>query len=666
MPKRKLTMNSLNSFYHARYLVVLSMALASVGATAQSITPSAMPSSRVAIFAGPDDTFLALRDASRRDNAPFANALADRIPNYTIASYTDYYRLKPRLRDATPMEIRDFLGRNEGSAIADRMRNDWLLELGKARNWALFDEQYPLYVLNDDTQVKCYALLSKALKGQQVGTEARGLLHSTQNYGEACPTLIATLLQNSQFSAADGWALMRDAAEAGNTANARRIASQMQVPESLVQQAIERAPVTLARGPGNLPEMRETFIIALGRAARANVQTAVAALQGASERLSAAERALGWAQIALQASLKLAPEAVQYWRQAQGAPLSLEAYQWQVRSALRAGDWKLVKTAIEAMPPSLRSDNAWVYWYGRALQVEGRTQDAQLQFLSLSATPGFYGQLALEELGQKIVLPPPIAALSREEVAAMAQNPGFRRAMKFFDLNLRFEGYREWNWELRRMNERQLLAAAEFARQNNLLDRMVNTSDRTQVAVDFTQRFPAPHADVMRANTTSLDLDIAWVYGLIRQESRFIMNARSQVGASGLMQLMPATASWVARKIGMERFAAHQVNDIPVNVRLGTNYLKMVLSDLDGSEALATAAYNAGPGRPRAWRATLPRAVEGAIFAESIPFSETRGYVKNVLSNATYYAALFDNQPQSLKARLGSVAPKGFVASDLP
>jgi len=116
----------------------------------------------------------------------------------------------------------------------------------------------------------------------------------------------------------------------------------------------------------------------------------------------------------------------------------------------------------------------------------------------------------------------------------------------------------------------------------------------------------------------------------------------------------------------MERFTASQVNDIPVNIRLGTNYLKMVLIDLDGSQAMATAAYNAGPGRPRAWRATLPRAVEGAIFAESIPFSETRGYVKNVLSNATYYAALLDNQPQSLKARLGFVAPKGFVASDLP
>jgi soluble lytic murein transglycosylase len=151
---------------------------------------------------------------------------------------------------------------------------------------------------------------------------------------------------------------------------------------------------------------------------------------------------------------------------------------------------------------------------------------------------------------------------------------------------------------------------------------------------------------------------MAWVYGLIRQESRFVMDARSQVGASGLMQLMPATAHFVARKIGMTDFKKHELNNIDTNIQLGTNYLNIVLADMDGSQALATAGYNAGPRRPRAWRAALTRPVEGAIFAETIPFTETRGYVKNVLANATYYAALLEGKPQSLKARLGTVAPK--------
>ena len=216
------------------------------------------------------------------------------------------------------------------------------------------------------------------------------------------------------------------------------------------------------------------------------------------------------------------------------------------------------------------------------------------------------------------------------------------------------------------MNDRQLLAAAEFARQKEVLDRMVNTSERTRTEMDFNQRFPAPHLREMSTNTQALGLENAWVYGLIRQESRFIKNARSYVGASGLMQLMPGTAKYVAKKIGMSQFTQDQVNDIRTNLLLGTNYLNMVLGKLDGSQALATAAYNAGPARPRSWRSTLPGPVEGAIFAESIPFNETRGYVKNVMSNATYYAAIFESRPESLKQRLGMVSPKADMPTDLP
>jgi soluble lytic murein transglycosylase len=218
------------------------------------------------------------------------------------------------------------------------------------------------------------------------------------------------------------------------------------------------------------------------------------------------------------------------------------------------------------------------------------------------------------------------------------------------------------------MNERQHLAAAELARQNNMLDRMVSTSDRTKSEMDFSQRYPTPFNDSMYKATQVLGLDMAWVYGLIRQESRFVMSARSHVGASGLMQLMPATARYVAKKIGLGGLVPEQVSDVDTNITLGTNYLNMVLTDLGGSQAMASAAYNAGPGRPRAWRASLSKPVEGAVFTETIPFNETRGYVKNVLSNATYYAALLERKPQSLRARLGIVSPKGMdtAASDLP
>ena len=617
-------------------------------------------------FASDDDAFIALREAARNNAAARASEIAARLGNYAIPSYVDYFRLKPRINSAPEAEVRDFLKRYEGQAIADRLRNDWLLELGRTRNWALFDEQYPQFVLNDDTQVKCYALMSKALKGQNVADDARTVLVAPQNYGEACPALISTLVQADQFKADDVWAQIRLVAESGYAGTIRRLADLTDAGESALMQALDKPEKVIARGAGKGRAAHEVFIVALGRVAKAQPEQAVSALVASAARLKPQELAIAWSQIALQSSLKLVPEAVVYWHRTDGAPLSNEGYQWKVRAALRAGDWKMVRATIEAMPQALAADPAWVYWLGRAYLADGNEQEAQQRFRSIADQTNFYGQLALEELNRKITIPPRAQALTPEEVAPMAENQGFRRALKFFELNMRFEGYREWNWELRKMNERQHLAAAEFARQKNVLDRMVNTSDRTRSEVDFTQRFPSPFQDIMVATTQKLGLDMAWVYGLIRQESRFIQSARSHVGASGLMQIMPATAQFVARKIGMSSYTPGQMNDVSTNILLGTNYLNMVLRDLDGSQALATAAYNAGPGRPRAWRSTLTRMVEGAIFAESIPFNETRDYVKKVLSNATYYAALFESKPQSLKARLGMVAPKEVVQSDLP
>lgn len=631
------------------------------------LAPVATAEKRSQSFVNDDDIFLALRDAARRDDANKAAELADRLPDYAIPSYVDYYRLKPRLRDASASEVRAYLERYAGSAIADRLRNDWLLELGRQRDFTTFDEQYPQFALDDDLQLKCYALISRATKGENVAAPARALLVSPKDYGDGCSTLIATLASAGQFSADDLWSQIRLASENNQVVAARRIGAMTEATDQQIVQAIDKAPVLLARGAGDSRTAHQLYIVALGRVARTSPEQAAAALSNVEARLEPDVRALGWSQIALQSSLKLQPEATAlYWSHTNGAPLSSDGYQWRARMALRNGNWKLVRQAIEAMPQALRDDPTWVYWRARALKADGESEAAQKLFQSIAEQTNFYGQLSLEDLGQKISIPAAAAPLTAAELTRTSTNAGLRRALRFFDMNLRFEGVREWNWELRKMSDREHLAVAEFARQNNVLDRMVNTSDRTKVERDFNQRYPSPFRDVMVNSTTALGLDMAWVYGLIRQESRFILNARSHVGASGLMQLMPATARFVANKIGMPGFDPGQVSDINTNIALGTNYLNMVLHDLDGSQALATAAYNAGPGRPRAWRASLTRTVEGAIFAETIPFTETRGYVKNVLSNATYYAALFDGKPQSLKARLGSVAPKGMTQTELP
>ncbi|MGF6779403.1 transglycosylase SLT domain-containing protein [Paraburkholderia sp. GAS334] len=616
----------------------------------------------------PDDqTFIQLREAARNNDAPRAAQLASMIPDYPAPSYLEYFQLKPQLFDGSgharidaPDEpVLSFLQKYDGQAIADRLRNDYLVVLGARHDWRNFDQQYARFVLNDDTQVKCYALESRAARGENVAEAARALLVDPKQYGDGCVDLITTLAINQQFSNDDVWQQIRVAYEQNYTNTGAKLVDALgnQRPDPvLFDQAASTPPLLLARGVGPDSQSHQLALLAITRMARNDPAMAASTFASVAPSLTTPERAIGWGTIAYQAASKQMPAAIDWYRLSANAPLSNPAYEWRTRMALLVGDWTMVRWSIEQMPPSLRTQSSWVYWHARAVKQNGDPVTANQEFEQIAQDYNFYGQLAAEELGQKITVPPK-TTVSDAEVGQAGATPGFALAQRFYALNLRLEGNREWNWPLRAMTDRQLIATAEYARRIELYDRAVNTADRTKTEHDFSLRYLSPFRDIVERDAQSTGLDVEWAYGLIRQESRFIMNARSEVGASGLMQLMPGTAQLVAKKIGLGTISRAQMNDIDTNILLGTNYLSMIYNQFDGSAVLATAGYNAGPGRPRAWKQNLPRGVEGAIFAESIPFQETRDYVKNVLSNTVYYAALFEGRPQSLKVRLGYIAP---------
>ena len=644
----------------------VSLSLAAVALVACS-TASAVKPIQLSQLTNDDQTFVQLREAARNNDAARAAQLAAMIPDYPAPSYLEYFQLKPQLFDgqghpridAADAPVLSFLQRYDGQAIADRMRNDYLVVLGARHDWRNFDQQYARFELNDDTQVKCYALESRAAKGENVADAARALLVDPRNYGDGCVDLITALAINQQFSTDDVWQQIRLAYEQNQTNTGEKLVDALgnsRPDPTLFDQAASTPPLLLAKGVGTDPQSHQLALLAITRMARNDPAMAAATFGSVAPSLTSPERAIGWGTIAYQAASKQMPGAVDWYRLSANAPLSNPAYEWRTRVALVAGDWTMVRWSIEQMPPSLRSQPSWVYWHARALKAAGDVTTANQEFESISQGYNFYGQLAAEELGQKIVVPPK-TTVTDAEVEAAGNTPGFALAQRFYQLNLRLEGNREWNWPLRNMTDRQLIATAEYARRIELYDRAVNTADRTKSEHDFSLRFLSPFRDIVERDAQSNGLDVEWAYGLIRQESRFIMNARSEVGASGLMQLMPGTAQLVAKKIGLGPISRAQMNDINTNILLGTNYLSMIYNEFDGSAVLATAGYNAGPGRPRNWRASLPRGVEGAIFAEAIPFQETRDYVKNVLSNTVYYAALFEGRPQSLKARLGYISP---------
>ena len=633
-----------------------------------------------------DQAFLDAREAARVGDRARLGLLGAQLESHPLAAYVEYWQLAPRLRSdpdaATQAEA--FIARHADTYVADRLRLDWALALADRGDFSGFEREAAQLVWNtDDSQLRCYAALSKYrnASGSQsdvLARDARQLLANTRDSaGEGCLALTEALLADSRISV---WERVRALVEQNQLPTAKRVGVRAQdangkpVDQKLLAQAIDRPAAFLVAHERRLTEIqRELATVAIVRLARDSPSEAAEYANALNLHLTPAQRGIIWGRIGHMAALRLMPEADDWYRRGgehvgvgPDAVRADEVLEWQSRAALRAGDWQTVKVAIDRMTASLRADPTWVYWYGRALKAEGRPAEAQDHFSRIASQFNFYGKLAAEELGIPIVLPPRAPAPTAEDLAPMAANPGFARAQKFYELGLRVEGHREWNWQLRGMSDRELLAAAEYARSLSLLDRMINTSDRTRNEFDFTQRFPSPFRDAMVQYSAPLGLDETWVYGLIRQESRFITDARSHVGAAGLMQLMPATARYVARKMNVADFSPARVNERDMNIQLGTGYLKLVLDDLDGNTVLATAAYNAGPGRPRAWRSSLVRPVEGAIFAETIPFNETRDYVKKVMSNTVYYAALFENKAQSLKQRMGTIAPKAAGSTELP
>ena len=460
----------------------------------------------------------------------------------------------------------------------------------------------------------------------------------------------------------------------------------------------------------NTRAAREMVLVALTRLARTDVPGAHTRFQQISGQLTSEERAYVWSVLALHAAQNHNPEADSWFRNAGDAPMSVTQRAWRVRVPLRNGDWAGVLAATDKLNAEERALPEWIYWRGRALKSLNRTAEAGKEFQRIASVANFYGILANEELGNPF--DPRVAhtvlATSAAEIAAEAaaeeaaeggsddadaesdsesdagenegngkaiqaeaeaggkavaaasgpsvdNHPSFKRAMALYQLDMRMDAVREWNWALRGRDEAFRLAAAQLALKNHIYDRAITSAELANPAGAWELRFLTPYREIIEPQVRVNSLDLGWVYGVMRQESRFIIPARSPVGAQGLMQVMPKTGKWVAKKLGMF-YHPGLLRDPVTNVQIGTGYMRILLDELGDDQVLAAAGYNAGPGRARRWRAN--RTLEGAIYAETIPFEETRDYVKHVMTNAVIYNALFEGKPQSLKARLGTIVPK--------
>ncbi len=622
------------------------------------------------LAASQDDAFIAVRKAFRAGNSARLAINIPHLQGHVLESYAIYYKLSLQLEDpdvdVDADTVRKFLFRYQGSLLADKIRGEWLKILGKTHQWELFAEEYPA-LINEDTELSCYSLQQRLyVNDSDALHDALPLWFSGQDMPESCAPLFDSLIAVELLTEENVWYRLRLALEVGNVGVAKHINQYLPKKHALNERKLNAATKNPLRYLGKYRNKiktradREVALFAMLRLLRSGLDRAHAYWPKVRERFSHSEQSYFKAQLASRAAYKLDPRALGWFMEAANtsAPVLLSDAQLvlKTRAALRASNWMTVLESIEAMSTLEQQAAAWRYWKARALKAKGKIAKANAIFAPLSTEYHFYGQLAKEELEVVIGALPKSYKIRTEEITTAQQLPGIQRALALYRLNLRNEAIREWTWAIRGFDDKRLLAAAEVARRNKIYDRAIDTANKTVQLHDFNLRYLAPHREVMQDVLKQKELDEAWVYGLIRQESRFVTNAKSSTGAIGLMQLMPSTARWIAKKLGMRNYRKRLVAQVNTNLMMGTYYLKHVLTLFDNQSLLASAAYNAGPSRARKWRGVKP--LEGAVYAETIPFNETRNYVKKVMSNSMYYASTFGHQMRTLRQRLDIVAPK--------
>jgi len=619
-----------------------------------------------------DADFLKAKDAFERGDRVTLDALAAGLGGHLLAPYVTYWQIKLKLDDVDYPTVHAFLSQYPNTPLADKLTVEWLKVAAKRGDWTRFALDYPP-ASGEDVELTCYGIQFRQQRdGEAALSAAKALWFTGQSTPDACEPLFVALLAKGELTTADRRARFRLATEAGNVRLVQALAAIDSLPQERITLAelasIERDPArALAKGAfaWKTPAGQDLALYALERAARKEADVAHASWIKWRDRLPKTARQYGNARVAYHAARQLRPRATEWFREAGDLTLDADEQGWRIRAALRALAWSDVRKAIDALPERDQQEPAWRYWKARALAELGKKEEAEALYATVATGIHFYGLLAAEALGQGaeklVALKSEPATASDDAFAAFAAKPGVRRTVKLAALDMRAESRREWIAVVAGQNDEGLLLAADYARRVGLYDRAINTAERTLLRHDYAMRYMTPWRSEFAAAARDQNIDEELLYAIARQESRFAPDIVSSAGAVGLMQLMPGTARWVAKQMARSDFSTARIAQVDLNTQFGAYYFKYWHERLDRMPALAAAAYNAGPSRAQAWR-PLAAPLEGAIWVETIPFNETRDYVKRVLANTMVYTRTLDRPYVALTERLGVVTPRGADA----
>lgn len=608
--------------------------------------------------------FLAAMDAARAHDSRQLVRLADRNRTYILYPYLRYEYLKDRLATTPPAVIHRYIADNANAAVSAVLRDKWLHQLAARGDWKTFVREYP--VAEDDVDLQCdrLAYLLRNTPNDPALLAAVGRLWmSPVAQPAACDPAFARWRQAGLMTPDALWGRIRLAMQHQNLTLAGRLGHELPTSDQVWVQrwlAMHRSPLHELQAidyPVDSPIAREIVVQGVLRLAQTDPGVAMDQWDALKTKYAFTPddndqvlRGLG-----IIAARNHLPQAL-VWLDAVSGRVDDPTFRaWRLRAAIAAQRWDAAAHYYPELSHVERQDSEWRYWKARILEKVGQKRQAKRIYAALAKERSYYGFLAADRLGLDYAMQHVRIEVTPPELAAISARPAIQMAQELFVLGQAADARRQWAWATRGMNNRELQVAAVLAAQWGWHDRAILTVARTDQLDDLELRFPVLYRESVEANAQQNNIDPGWVYGVMRQESAFVTDARSATGALGLMQLMPSTGRMAGRLLKLHVRGPQALLKVENNLKLGTYYLKTVLDEYHGHEVLATAAYNAGPNRVRDW---LPQQATNAdIWVENIPYHETRNYVKNVMAFTTVYDYRLGNVPTRLKTRMASVAP---------
>lgn len=615
-----------------------------------------------------DEQFNDALRAANTGNVSLLQQYQTSMQNDVLGYYPEYWALNNNLAQQSPNAIINFAQRYPESAMTEKLVADFVEEKVKRTDFATVQPVLQ-YVSNPDQAESCAIAQVRAQSGDAlVFAEYKDVWLTTNTQPESCTGLGRMMLSSPLMTEQDRrqrlWAQLR----AGQSGQALATAQSLGIVLSLSQlNQIQANPLNyLWSAPKSTAAEHAYLIFATGRLADSDLNSALSSVQKTAQGVPVAVqkalyRTVGYIGGTTVMKNNFNREVLNYLDASYGLPFSSEEAEIYARQAIRFSSWESLIRAIDAMSVTQKQEDRWQYWLARASEQRGDSgskRAAQNIFKKLAQGDDYHNLLAKDKLGQTYSNIPNNVQPSNHDIQRLTQDIHFNRAFALRRINAP-DNYinREWNWAVRQAylkhDDGLLLAAAKRATDMGWYDRAIYAADRTTNKHNYSYRYAMPHQSYVVSHSRNAGIDPAWAYGLMRQESRFVTHARSHVGAGGLMQIMPDTAKLIARQMG-ETYNPAALSDMNTNIRYGTFYLSMIQSQLSNSPVLATAGYNAGPNRARRWQPEA-QTIAADQYTESIPLTETRDYVKHVMTNATHYGVLLGQGGQSIEKRMSII-----------